>query len=619
MNFRKMKIHLTCFFSAIFSGLAILWLFLPHPSAQIPGWNVEGIVRAIRVVGASIVPEEEIQKQLIELQPPPLWKFWAKHPTFIDEKLEKGLRQVEQLYREEGYYQARIKPEVVEKNGAVNITLVIYEGPKVILNRIVFNIQVSDPLEWERRFRQIINLQEGDIFQVRNYEKAKTEILEYLANSGYPRAKLTGRVFIYEKENQAAVHLSLELGDFTRFGKIEVQGNKKIATGIIEREITFAEGEPFSMARVFESQARIFGLNFFRSVLLNPVNLSDGTGPVDINVLIQERKRRTVEAGLGYGTEDNLRFRLSGTYRNFLGGARELQLSFRLSSLTEEEALTFKQPYFPDPSSTSFWSLSRKRDEFVSFETINISQELRIEKTFTPIFSAFLSYRLDSSKIGDLDKETQIELEFLQEKVYFLSYFQTGLQWDSSDSRLNPTTGSVTSLYLEPSLKAIGSEISYIKGTIEFKRYIPAVAGTVLAGRILMGTIRPIGLNQRAVPLFKRFFSGGTYSVRGYAYQDLGPKDASGNPIGGNSLAEGNVEFRFPLIGKLMGVTFLDFGNVFLETWHFNFNDLRYSAGLGIRYNTIVGPLRLDGGYLLNPGTTVDQRYRIHLSIGQAF
>ena len=230
-----------------------------------------------------------------------------------------------------------------------------------------------------------------------------------------------------------------------------------------------------------------------------------------------------------------------------------------------------------------------------------------------------MAHRLDSSELNDLATTTREELDSQQEADYFLSYFQTGLTRDTTNSPLNPSTGYVSSLFVEPSIEAIGSEVSYVKGIVEHKQFAQMPAGIILAGRVLIGTIHPFGLKQKGVPVFKRFFSGGTYSVRGYSYQKLGPKDQLGKPIGGNSLFEGNTELRFPLIGQLWGVLFIDFGNVFLESWQYNLNTLRYSTGTGIRYNTIVGPLRLDFGYLLNPDKATTQKYRFHLSIGQAF
>jgi outer membrane protein insertion porin family/translocation and assembly module TamA len=140
-----------------------------------------------------------------------------------------------------------------------------------------------------------------------------------------------------------------------------------------------------------------------------------------------------------------------------------------------------------------------------------------------------------------------------------------------------------------------------------------------LAGKLRCGGIQPLE-STSDVPIFKRFFSGGTDSVRGYPYQKLGPLDSQGNPIGGMGLMEGSMEWRFPIRSPLEGVVFSDFGNVAYTIERFTWADTRYTAGVGLRYLTIVGPLRFDVGYELNPpDPSPFAPYQFHFSIGQAF
>ena len=141
----------------------------------------------------------------------------------------------------------------------------------------------------------------------------------------------------------------------------------------------------------------------------------------------------------------------------------------------------------------------------------------------------------------------------------------------------------------------------------------------MFAKRIQFGFIQPFGsTGEFDVPVFKRFFAGGSASMRGFPFQRLGPLDEDDDPLGGNSILIGNLETRFPLYRKIGGVLFLDYGNVYPSSLSYDFGDIRYAAGAGLRYNTIVGPIRVDLGYALNP---VDELSRVQLfiSIGQAF
>jgi outer membrane translocation and assembly module TamA len=148
----------------------------------------------------------------------------------------------------------------------------------------------------------------------------------------------------------------------------------------------------------------------------------------------------------------------------------------------------------------------------------------------------------------------------------------------------------------------------------------------VLANRLRIGTIDPIGDLLSNVPFYKRYFLGGASSLRGWGRFEVGPTSGFGLPIGGHTMLEGSSEVRAPLTDKFGAVAFLDFGNVWTQPWDFNVTDLRYAVGPGLRYLTPIGPARVDFGYQLNPipnlrvnGEPERRHWRVHFSIGQAF
>ncbi len=156
-----------------------------------------------------------------------------------------------------------------------------------------------------------------------------------------------------------------------------------------------------------------------------------------------------------------------------------------------------------------------------------------------------------------------------------------------------------------------------MKLVLEARHYLPLSQHLLLATRLKVGDIEPYGASTE-VPFNVRFFAGGAGSVRGFELNRLGPLNTDGDPIGGMSLMEGSAELRFPLFGDLGAVLFLDFGNVFHSSFTYRLGDLRYAVGPGLRYNTPVGPLRLDVGVIVDrrPGEGFG---RIEFSIGQAF
>jgi len=150
-------------------------------------------------------------------------------------------------------------------------------------------------------------------------------------------------------------------------------------------------------------------------------------------------------------------------------------------------------------------------------------------------------------------------------------------------------------------------------------RGFKALSNVVFAKRISIGVIQPFGSTETLdIPIFKRFFAGGSNSMRGFPFQKLGPLNRKDEPLGGNSLLIASFETRFPLYKDLGGVIFFDYGNVYTKQWDFGFGDIKYAPGIGLRYNTLIGPIRFDVGYALNPEPGIN-RFQYWISIGQAF
>jgi outer membrane protein assembly factor BamA len=176
-------------------------------------------------------------------------------------------------------------------------------------------------------------------------------------------------------------------------------------------------------------------------------------------------------------------------------------------------------------------------------------------------------------------------------------------------------------ILLEYAARGLGSKTEYIKTEIAVHRYLTLVDSVVLAGLLRLGKVTAFGKSEEVI-ISKRFFLGGQNSVRGYELDSLGPRDASGDPVGGNYMVNANMEVRYPLYRTLRGVVFLDSGSIWLENAA-NPEDgelkLRAAAGGGVRWTSPIGPLSLDYGYKLNPATEDEDKSRIHLSIGHAF
>jgi outer membrane protein assembly factor BamA len=197
---------------------------------------------------------------------------------------------------------------------------------------------------------------------------------------------------------------------------------------------------------------------------------------------------------------------------------------------------------------------------------------------------------------------------------------------NTTTNLLDAHAGYVLNGHVEQVGKWLMGSFSYWSISAEGRHYLTVARRLVLANRLHVGTIDGFGNLESNVPFYKRFFLGGSSSLRGWGRFEVGPTSGFGLPIGGHTMMEGSTEVRLPLSNKLGAVAFVDYGNVWAQSWDFNPGDLRYDVGPGLRYLTPIGPARVDVGYQMTPiaGLRVNgqpelRHWRLHFSIGQAF
>src|SRR5262249_11298852 len=265
--------------------------------------------------------------------------------------------------------------------------------------------------------------------------------------------------------------------------------------------------------------------------------------------------------------------------------------------------------------SGSFFGVEGKAQP--TFDLFSEGTESRVDHRFTEALSGALGLNFSHNEFPHVDQAALVGFDPAIAKNNTLLIQFAEVQWNTSDSLLNPTRGTVLRGRIDHANKTFVSDVSFVKLVLEGRHYMPLWAHVILATRLKVGGIEPYGGNTE-VPLNVRFFAGGAGSVRGFPLNRLGPLNKDGDPIGGMSLVEGSAELRFPLFGDLGAVLFVDTGNVFHSPFTYRLDDLRYAVGPGIRYNTPVGPFRLDLGIIVDRRSG-EQFGRVEFSIGQAF
>jgi len=541
------------------------------------------------------------------------WWPWSKPLYFDADVMEQDVDNIISLYQDNGLYDTRITPEfIILPKKRLDIIIQVQEGYYYRISKIDILNDEHLNNDLKKMLYNSLKLRENGIFSYQNYKASKKNILSILADHGYYEAQVSGQVIMDRETVQAKVEYFLETGPLQKFGRIQVSGTKKVREGIITRELVFKGNEIFSANKLYLSQQRIFDLGFFKSVVLEPVANPQDPTTLDIKLQVEERPFYNLKIGPGYGPEDKARIQAFWKLYNFgrLGG--NLEINGKLAQLQHILDTNFSDRY-----TNLIAGVGYEKDFYDYYRREKVNSRVRITRSLTSTLNTFLGYQIERDRLFLLSPELVFDENAGFARKYVLSFLEVGFQHKTTEDLFNPRAGQINYFTWEFTPKYIGSSVSYLRGSWEYKFFQPLGRLVVLAWRNQFGYARPI-FDSPSIPVFKRFFSGGSYSVRGYSYRALGPRDEQDNPIGGNSQWEGNIELRFPFYRDFGGVLFYDYGEVFSETRYYSLPRLSTTVGIGLRYDTVIGPLRVDYGYKLKPfqGT---ERYKIYVSIGQAF
>lgn len=599
--------------------MALSLVFLCGPSALRAQTAEPPVVRFIRFVGLKSFDSGLLEKIMVTQAK----RFrWGRGAPLDEAVLREDLERIEKFYKSQGFYEARVLSHRLIRLGGPEVILEISldEGPPVMVEdvEIVVDGAVSGP--WHDDLLAVVPLKQGRRFTTPDFDETEKAVRRFLSLWGYPRADVWTSGILDKEAKKAHIRVEVTLGPLCSFGPTRVEGNRRVETSLILRELTFRPGDRYRAKALTDSQKRLMDLKLFTFVDIQPLLEESSGTEVPVSVVVKEAKSQTVRLGAGYGTEDELRGRIGYEYRNFLGEGRNLELDAKASSLVRFFEGRFTQPHFLwDPFRLAVsGGVSREMQESYENEQYFLRPQVAWQYTDHWLFNAGPNVEANRLvKVGLSPKA--IRPSDQEGEEYYVSSLVFGASYQRVDSLLDPRKGVQFFQRLEWGGTPVGSEVAFVKLGLEGRSYLPVDPFGVLAFRAKWGSIAALEDTTR-IPIFKRYFSGGSNSIRGYPYQKLGPLDEEGNPLGGLTLVELSSEWRFPVKGSWEGVLFFDTGNVFETRYELLWDQLRSTVGAGLRYKTPVGPLRLDVGYQLNPpDQDFFNRYQIHLSIGQAF
>ncbi len=446
---------------------------------------------------------------------------------------------------------------------------------------------------------------------------AEASLIAQMQAQGRPLARIAGRDAAVDPET-ATMDLTeyLDPGPLAGFGFVAIEGNKDVDTDFIASRIPFAVGDTYDPEAIRALREDLIGLGVFNSVRIEAASALDENGNLPLTLTVGERPPRFIGFGASYSTDQGFGVNGYWGHRNLFGGAESIRIDAVISGIGENDLLepnaslsaTFRKPGFIWREQTLTADLEIARTIYDAYTFTGVTGFVGVEHEWTDEITLTGGIR---------GQVAQVEIDG-QPSEYAILAVPLGAAIDTTDNPLDATEGYKLDLDLVPTVGFGDAAAPYLitraAGSIYFD---PLGDGSlVLSARASIGGI--LGGDIDDVPPQERFYAGGTETVRGYAFQSIGPKDEDGLPTGGLSLVTAGIEARYKFTETIGAVAFLEGGGVFESPYPDFQTDMRYAAGVGARYYTSIGPIRLDVAVPLNPDED-DDAFQIYISLGQAF
>jgi outer membrane protein insertion porin family len=550
-------------------------------------------IKKINIEGNKAISTGKI-KRAIKTKEWWLFSFITSSGYFKKEGMEADIERIKDLYFNNGFIKVAVgEPKIQltnDKKGMI-ITIPISEGDQFNISSIEFSgYKVFTEDEIKKRTKMELNKP----FSKENLKRDIISISELYSENGYALITVSPELIPDESKKLVRVILTIDEGDKYRIGRIEISGNTKTRDKVIRREVRIDEGDVFNSALIKRSYERINNLNFFETVEMAP-KPNPEEKLVGIDIKVKERPTGFFSIGGGYSSIEKFIAMVELTQGNLFGKGQLVKIRAELGGRTSYYDISFRDPWFMDKPisfSANIYKMTRK---YIEYEKEATGFGVSFGKNLSEYWWGDIGYNFENATIYNIS-EGASKIIKEQEGKKVTSSITPSLVRDSRDSYIDTTRGSRNSIYL--TYAGIGGDNNFVKSEIDSAWYFPVRSSTVMfRGRFGYAA----GIFGKELPLYERFYVGGIYTVRGLGFGEAGPRDEiTGEAIGGTEELIFNTEYIFPIMSdlRLKGVLFFDAGNTY-ESFK-NFGNLRYTTGLGVRWISPMGPIRIEWGYNLN-------------------
>jgi outer membrane protein insertion porin family len=567
-------------------------------------------IESIQFKGLKNIDASEIQN-VLGTRPYSWWKSWILGTGRLNrEMLENDKLLIRQYFLDRGYIDGSVSdPEIFkEEDGELKLVFHLEEGPQYQIG----DITVKGDLIEDNREKTLTGIESkvGEIFSASQIRKDSFIISDSFGDLGYAFTNVTPATSLNRSEKKVDVVFDVNRGNLAKINMVNIKGNTKTYDNVIRRELKIHEADRYSSSKIKRSEVLLRRLGYFEDVSI-ATKASSVKDAVDLDVVVKEASTGTFSVGAGYSTSDGVLFNSRLSEANVFGTGRKLDLNLDLGTERNNLILSLDDPRYNDTYLSLGGDLFITEREFDDFDReikgAGVTLGYPLEQVFGEAWqdiNASLKYEFDDVDISSVDMDAAQLVKDSKGKTT-ASGLTPRLTRNTIDNPLNPSSGSRQVLSIE--VTGLGGEEEYYLIEGRTTHYLPLFetgwGNTVFSYRGTIGYGDSYGSGSDFLPLFRRYFPGGINSIRGYDARSLGPKDANGSEYGGNKEYINNFEVIFPLAKSagFKGVLFYDIGQAFDEDAPIELKELKKAYGGGIRWNSPVGPLRLEFGFPVSP------------------
>jgi len=554
-------------------------------------------IEAISFTGNDVYSSKKLKKMMKTTEKG--WLSWFTDSGELNEEdLNQDVHALASFYHNNGYIQAKVgEPQIEYKDDSIKITIGIVEGPRFKVGMVDIT---GDLVLTREELMEKIKIADEEFYNREVLSKDILLLTDIYADEGYAYAQVSPTIERDYDKLTVDIKITISKGLQVYFEKIIIGGNVKTIDKVIRRQLGVYEQERFNGSRLKRGIGNIYRLDFF-----DDINVDTPKGSADDKMVVKldvtEKPTGAFTFGAGYGQTDGVFGSGSVSQRNLFGRGQILSLKGQLGENSTKFDLNFTEPWLFDIPLSAGFDLYNWINEYDTYDKDSMGAGVRLSYPLFPYTRGYIAYGFDISDITNINLDTPQTIKDLSGSN-ITSKITARLKYDSRNDIFAPTGGILSELTLE--YAGLGGDIGFTKIVANVGKYFPFYWNTAFYANAKGGYV--VKNSRMKLPTYERFFLGGINSLRGFERTDLSPIEYNDSGVatyvGGDKFVQFNLEFLFPIMNLpgFTGVVFFDTGDTYDTGQSLDMGNLAKSAGIGFRWRSPVGPIRVEYGFILD-------------------